>query len=335
MKKKFFILCAALVWTVALMAQSIAVVKADGSTTLVRTLGEAIAVVNENDGCVVYLPGGGFPVSDDSKITKKVTIIGIGHKANNDNVDGITSISGNLFFNEGSSGSAVVGCYITGDVNIGYDETAVNDILIKFCNLNSVQVKSIICLETMINQNYIRGNSNFNNSKANILNNVIHGFSGLQYGIVRNNIFIGGIVAYESGYERFSSYAFFSSSNCTMSDNIFVVKAYEAYGGVSNITSNNMGTSDYGDGFVNLGNIDWNDVFVNYNGGAISPVSDFHFKEAYKQYESQVGIYAGDGFNDAQIAPVPYIVAKRIDEQTDASGMLNVKIRVKAGGEEE
>ena len=76
---------------------------------------------------------------------------------------------------------------------------------------------------------------------------------------------------------------------------------------------------------------EWTDVFVNYNGGAVSPVSDFHFKEAYKQYESQVGIYAGTGFNDQQLAPVPYIIAKDVDEQTDAQGKLNVRIRVKAG----
>ena len=76
---------------------------------------------------------------------------------------------------------------------------------------------------------------------------------------------------------------------------------------------------------------DWSEVFENYNGGAISPVSDFHFKGDYKQYESQVGVYAGGVDFDKQLAPVPYIVAKHVDEQTDASGKLNVKIRVKAG----
>ena len=75
----------------------------------------------------------------------------------------------------------------------------------------------------------------------------------------------------------------------------------------------------------------WNDVFENYNGGAISPVSDFHFKGDYKQYENQVGVYAGGVDFDKQLAPVPYIVAKQVDTETDASGKLNVKIRVKAG----
>ena len=76
---------------------------------------------------------------------------------------------------------------------------------------------------------------------------------------------------------------------------------------------------------------DWNDVFENYNNAAISPDSKFHFKGDYIQYENQVGIYAGTGFKDDGIAPVPYIVAKSIPEQTDAEGKLNIKIRVKAG----
>lgn len=328
MKRLFLTFVFAIVATLAAMAQQISVVSSGGSTSLYRTLQEAIE--GAEGGSVIYLPGGGFTISDDVKITKKLTIIGIGHYVKSGNADGITNIGGNLFFNQGSDGSAVMGCYITGNVYVGYDKTAVNDILIRYCNFNSVLVYSSICLETTVNQNYIRGNSSFNGSKANITNNVIHGFTGLQYGIVNNNIFIGGVGTTASGYPN-GNYVFLSSNNCTMNNNIFVVTAYEAYGNVSNITNNNLGKSNYGDDFINIGNVDWNDVFINFNGGAISPSSDFHFKEAYSQYENQVGIYAGDGFNDNQLAPVPYIVAKRVDEQTDASGKLNVKIRIKAG----
>ena len=328
MKKIILTLLLAIMATTGLYAQQISVVSSGGSTSLYRTLQEAIE--GASPGSVIYLPGGGFTISDEVKITKKLTIIGIGHYSKSGNVDGITNIGGNLFFNQGSDGSAVMGCYITGNVYVGYDETAVNDILIRYCNLNSVQVKSSICLETTVNQSYVRGNSSFNSSKANITNNVIHGFTGLQYGIVNNNIFIGGVYTNASGYPT-GYYVFLSSNNCMMNNNIFVVTAYEQYGSVSNTAHNNFGKSDYGIGFINIGGVDWNNVFINYNGGAISPASDFHFKEAYSQYENQVGIYAGTGFNDQQIAPVPYIVAKRVDEQTDASGKLNVKIRVKAG----
>lgn len=85
-----------------------------------------------------------------------------------------------------------------------------------------------------------------------------------------------------------------------------------------------------GDGCINLNDIDWNNVFVNYNEGAINTASDFHFKDEYKDYENQVGIYAGTGFSDEQKAPTPYIIEKEIDEQTDAQGKLKIKISVKA-----
>ena len=71
-------------------------------------------------------------------------------------------------------------------------------------------------------------------------------------------------------------------------------------------------------------------MFKNWNGGAINPMSDFHFKDEYQQY-SDVGIYGGTGFNDKQMAPIPFIVAKSIGEQTDAAGKLRIRVKVKAG----
>lgn len=104
MKKIFLILVVALMATVNASAQQIAVVT--GSATQVcQTLKEAIECAQ--DGSVIYLPGGGFAIHDSVKINKQLTIMGISHKANSDNADGCTKILGNLFFNEGSSNSAI------------------------------------------------------------------------------------------------------------------------------------------------------------------------------------------------------------------------------------
>jgi len=323
MKKKFFILCAALVWTVALMAQSIAVVTADGATTLVRTLDEAIAVVNENPGCVVYLPGGGFSVSDDSGITKKVTIIGIGHKAKNDNVDGVTTISGNLHFNGGSDGSALMGCYLTGYARIGYDGSTVNDILIRYCNLSRIEVYNN-GYGTIVNQNYIREHIWGGSSGTEITNNVCGKIDSTNGGLVSNNI----ITSYPSfqnvGYSIITNNVILNSSS-----------SFTIFGGAGNTFNKNMVFKSLGETdeeLIDLSGIAWDDVFVKPDGS--NSTSDYHFKETYSQYENEVGVYADGVEFDKQKAPVPYIVAKRIDEQTDASGRLSVKIRVKAGGEE-
>ncbi len=329
MKRTILTLFLAIMATTGLYAQQISVVSPGSETSLYRTLGEAIQ--GAEPGSVIYLPGGGFTISDDVKITKKLTIIGIGHKSDNDNVDGVTTISGNLFFNEGSSGSAVLGCYITGNVNIGEVGASVNDILIRYCNVSSIIVKNTSCLGTVANQNYFRGGFNAGDAKAEITNNIIKYIYKLDGGSVINNVITGG-----TG-QNASYYSLYYVNNSDIFGNIALLStaAGFCYSNTTDANSylRNMGFKAFSreDDFIDLTNTDPNEVFVNYNNNSVSPTSNFHFTEAYKQYENQVGIYAGTGFNDQQIAPVPYIVAKRVDEQTDASGKLNVKIRVKAG----
>ena len=324
----------ALVWTAALMAQRIAVVDSNGSTQIFNTLQAAIE--GAADGSVVYLPGGGFSIADSVKITKKLTIIGIGHYVESDNADGITTISGSLYYDNGSSGSAVMGCYITGSVWIGKDGSSVNDILIKYCNLNSVHIYNSICLGTIVNQNYIRShvcpNNDDNYATAEVTNNIVSRIHNLEQSLIANNIII-----YNSTYDY---KAMSKIKDSVIKDNIFLCSgSYYPCSSISNtMLSGNMGfLSGLYSGFVDenyiyMSGISKDDVFVKC--GDVSPASDFHFKDEYKQYENQVGIYAGDGFSDDQLPPVPYIVEKHIDQQTDASGHLNVRIRVKAGGTE-
>ena len=73
-----------------------------------------------------------------------------------------------------------------------------------------------------------------------------------------------------------------------------------------------------------------NDLFKNVNGWAVTPTSNFHFKEAYQQYESLCGIYGGTGFDDSALPPVPYISSKSIPGETDASGKLHIQVTVNA-----
>ena len=325
MTKKLFILCAAIVWTVSLMAQKISVVSPEGDTKLYKTLQEAIEGAAPES--VIYLPGGGFPIADNVKITKKLTIIGIGHKSSNDNVDGITTIGGNLFFDEHSSGSTVMGCYITGDINIGNDGNAVNDILVRYCNLNSVQIKNSSCKETVINKNYVRSPSWFGDTNAQITNNIMVGFRHVNGGTIKNNIITRWGDAYTGDLNNIYNSYFtknvwggvntdghgYSMSNNTFYDNL------------------GCGYGDEGKPFEN--GATWTHVFVNFN-EIPSPAYDYHFKEEFSSKYSDYGVYADGVDFDKQMAPVPYIVAKHVDEQTDAAGKLNIKIRVKASGEE-
>lgn len=343
--KKIFLLTAlaVLLGMASATAQQISVVTESGETTIYQTFQAAIE--GASDGSVIYLPGGGFIISDDLKITKRLTIIGIGHKSNNDNVDGTTTISGNLWFNEGSSGSGVMGCYITGNVNIGEGDATVNNVMVKCCNLNSVNVLNNTCLSTFVNQNYIRSNSNFNGAPGSITNNIMHSVKFVTGGTISHNIFLGQGNYIPSAQSQRPYYACVRADYSYINNNIMTPYIYsvDAYyvsqcaqyrlceGSYNNVINNITKKDNIGEECINLNDIDWNDYFKNYNGGSISTNSNFHTKDTYVQYENTHGVYGGTGFNDKQIAPVPYISAKHIDQETDASGKLSIRIRVKAG----
>lgn len=322
MKKYVLSLFVAMMATVAVQAQQIAVVSSEG-TSIYRSLATAISKAPTNS--VIYLPGGGFPLSDEVKITnKKLTIIGIGHKVQGENADGYTTITGDLQFDEGSDGSAVYGCYITGDIKIGGTTAGVNDVTVRYCNANLVNVMNANCLETVVNQCYLRGTSNFHGSNGRFTHNIASTIINIDNGFVEYNIFTTGSTIFGSPSSAYSE-------STSITGNIFT-------GNCSKYTTNcqtsgNMcmgGYVAFGDNPIRLeSGTGASQLFENPQG--VTPVSNYHFKEQYREYESQCGIYVNNGFDDDQLPPVPYIVAKRIPEQTDANGKLNIKVRVRAG----
>ena len=324
MKKFVLSLFVAMMATVAVQAQQIAVVSSEG-TSIYRSLATAITAAPDNS--VIYLPGGGFPLSDEVKITnKKLTIIGIGHKVQGENADGYTTISGNLQFDEGSNGSAVYGCYITGNVKIGTSTVVANDITVRYCNLNAVVVNNANCLETVVNQCYVRGTSDFHGANGHFTHNIAYSILNIDNGYVEYNIFttdqyIFGTSTYNSDHNQtestsvrgnvFTSNCSKLTTNCLTSDNM--------------VMNNN---SSYGDAAIHLSKAT-SEVFENPRG--VTPFSNYNFKQDYQEYQNRCGVYVSNGFDADQLPPVPYIVNKRIPEQTDADGKLNIKVRVKAG----
>lgn len=306
-------------------AQQISVVSSDGTTSLYETLNEAIN--GAIDGSVIYLPGGGFTIPSDVRINKRLTIIGIGHRYDNDNVDGATIISGYLYFDEGSDGSALMGCYVKNDVYIGIGGRTVNNILIRYCNLYSVRVMNNTCQGVVVDQNYIRFGAGFSGSPSIFTHNISPWVFDLDGGMIKYNIFTSIFDQHWNAIYIWGTMAY--CDNDQISNNILITGDNTGEGTNNVITHNMLNGTDWGDDPVTISG-DWNDVFVNYNDATITPSSDFHFTEAYNQYSS-CGIYGGTGFNDHQTAPVPYIVSKEVAEQTDASGHLNITVVVKAG----
>ena len=329
MKKKLLVLFA-LVASMTVSAQQIAVVKG-GETKLYNTLKEALE--GAESGSVVYLPGGGFPIADSDTIRKRLTIIGITHKASSDNVDGRTTISGNLIFGEGSTGSALMGCYVTGNVNIGSKTSAVTDIMLRYNNINAVIVNNSECRNIVINQNYIRNTSDMGQTNAKITNNIVHSIKNVNGGYVAYNVITAYFSIWRSSVH--SDYYVMSASNSPICNNVFLQKAmsgsavyWQFFTGSDNDVINNMAHKrNWGTDGISI-EVEWTDVFEKNSG--VSTASKYHFINDYKDYEGKVGIYAGTGFSDGALPPVPYIKDCKVDEQTDAEGKLNIRINVKA-----
>lgn len=296
MKHLFLTLLVMLMTVATLTAQQIAVVSSSGSTKVFNTLDEAIK--GASAGSTIYLPGGGFQVS--TKIDKQLTLLGISHKGNSVNADGNTSISGNLDFAPGSDGSAVMGVYLHGDINIGV-EGCVSNITVKYCNINSIRVKTDKCPGIYVNQNYLRSSSSFGYSNVVFTNNVSNYIENINGGTIEYNI-IGG-----------SSPGFYNRS-------IFAENSNSKYNVLLTYTN---GADDIG----SISNFDFGN-FIDWKG--ITSQSDCHFKDEYTG-DKNVGIYAGGtGFSDGCLPPAPHIVEKAVAEQTDANGKLHISVKVKA-----
>ena len=333
--KRNALIAVAFAATITAGAQNIAVVCPGDTTSLYQSLDEAIKKAKPKS--IIYLPGGGLTVSDSTKIDKQLTIMGVSHRGDTDNADGATVISGNLNFVGGSSRSAVMGVYLKGDVYIGTETDSVTNFTLRYCNVNSVQVKHSGSTGMIVNNNYIRSTSFFGQTNPKITNNIAHSFYDINGGQITNNVITsygtiwGGAGSYGSWYYTQA----IGADNSIITYNVLIDPSDRLKGSNCYVSHNLLQSSDVkwatnndiADDNVELENIDWGQVFKNSNGVLLS--SNYKYKEEYMQY-SDIGIYGGSSFNDKGLAPIPRIVSKEVDEQTDGTGKLTIKVKVVA-----
>ncbi|MCR5066031.1 MAG: hypothetical protein K6A67_09740 [Bacteroidales bacterium] len=328
--KRLALLAFALVATITVGAQNIAVVSPSDSTNVYQTLDEAIAHATDNS--TIYLPGGGLFVTDSAVINKRLTIIGVSHRYDTDNVDGATLVNGNLSFAENSSGSAVMGIYLTGNINIGTPTDSVLNVTIRYCNINSVQVMNKSCSGIIINQNYIRGTSSFSQSNPKITYNILHSLWAINGGTISNNIItnqgkiFGGYGSYGAWYHE----QVIGADNTIIKNNVIInPEGYNVLKGKGCTIYKNMLRSEWGEECVVIATeIPWTDVFKGFKKD-VNILSDFTFKNDYMKY-NDIGINWGIDFDDKALAPIPRIISKKIDDQTNSDGKLLIEVTVKA-----
>ena len=252
MKRFILLIIALVIISFNVSAQQIAVVNGSGNTSIYDSFDSAIT--SAPSGSTIYLPGGGFQHDPEVKITRRLTIMGISHKSTSENADGNTLIGGNICFAPGSDGSAIMGCYLTNDVQIG-DGGRVSNILLKYNNINSIQVMTDSCPGIKVNQNYVRSASNFRGSNVYYSNNISHYIDGVHSGIVEYNTFIG----YRSATYTYLQFCV-NGSNYTSKYNIICEKLSGSLDDVGSIN-------------IDMGR--WAKVYQ-----GISTKSDLHFKDS-------------------------------------------------------
>ena len=312
MKTKLFTLILSFVALTTVNAQQISVVSPSNQTTLYTDLNEAIT--NAAAGSTLYLSGGGFQVS--TNISKKLSIIGVGHRAVNDNADGNTVISGNLTFESGSDNSVVTGVYLSGNINI----TSVNNMLIRYCNVDNINISGD-CLNVSINQNYVRNDINGGGGAHNITNNIASIIHNIDGGIIDHNVIVHSL----------GKYLFIGSTytiNSQITNNIILNASYSPSGTISN----NIYKVELGENSIVV--TDFNEIFEGPNNG-VSTTSNFKLKGSKGKNAgtdgTDIGIYGGTtGFKDSALPPGPRIAKKEVSEETDGSGNLRVKLKVVA-----
>lgn len=327
MKRNLFI-AVAFFATMTVSAQNIAAVSPENETTIYQTLDDAVS--KAADGSIIYLPGGGFQIQDATKITKKLTIMGVSHRGDTDNADGATIISGNLNFEGGSDGSSVIGAYVSGAINVGTYKDSVTNLTIRFCNVGSINVKHSQSSGLIVNQSYMRENCNFGSCDVRLENNILFSVQNVNGGIINHNIIVSKHSIYGNG-----TYSLFDIKSSSITNN-FILDNW-GHRGSNCYVSNNCAGSQLGDECVVLDDgTTWDDVFIANKGVKIS--SNYHLKEGMDESKfmgtdgTVIGIYGGSSFKDGADAhaPIPRIISKKIDEQTDGSGKLHIEVTIKA-----
>ncbi len=335
-----------LISSLSVKAQSRFVVQNAAGATIYNTLDSALNYSVSGD--TIYIPGGAFNIGN-KQISKKLQIIGVGHYADSSTATHITSITGNLYFLSGSSGSSIHGIYLSGDVRLGTNGSnmQVNDIQVIRSNIAGV----VLSMDTytnnpsssghLISESVVRNTIHILHTQnvlieKTIIQGAVQSFNGNLY--VRNCIFTGAEGC--PGYNVNGTSALFEN-------NIFYNNSFGCSGSplaysTSCIYNNNLFTSgisvpsgtNIGNG--NITNHPQASVFVNHSGTTFSYLSNFHLNAACTGINAatdgtDIGLYGtAIPFKEGAVPFNPHIIQASVGTNTNTSGEVNVQIKVSA-----
>jgi len=339
---------------VDLFAQVITIQQPTGELLTATSFKEA--VTKAPAGSIVYLPGGSI-ATEEVKIDKKLSIIGVGHHPDSTSATTATYLNGNIILATGADNSYLSGFYLTGAIVLGDTKISFNisNITVTRCNVAHIYLNydpvnySSLGQNFNINECIIRGDFWGTNAKNCVVKNCIFQHYILKFNGANffNCIFLindplnAGYI--NGGYysERrlqnclfqncifvtgFTSYLYYYISNCVFDNNIFTINQTIPWNG---------GTESSISGSGNIVNYLQTAIFENQTGNVFDYKHDYHLKATCAGKNKgtdrkDIGIYGGDGFKDGALPLTPHIYYKEIAPSTDANGMLKVRVKVRA-----
>ncbi len=316
-------------------SQSWFVRSGSGSTTVYRSFDSVIA--NYQQGDTVYLPGGTFSIGT-AILSRKVIMYGAGHYPDSAAATGRTILNGAIRITNGASGSIIQGFYLSGNINLGTDNSNsnINGLVIQRCNINDFMLSA--------HDNYNGLGSNIMLRECVVRNNV--NFRYAKDVLIENSFINGGLYNFD-GSIKVANCIVFGSGNSIyygasslFENNIFLMQGTFNYGSGSNTYRNNifknanpLVASDIGE--QNLFSV--NNLFVqaatsfdyglNFHLAAGSPAI------GAGKGGTDCGIYGGArAYKEAAIPSNPHVRTKNIADNTNAAGQLQVQATVVAQG---
>lgn len=324
------------------LAQSPVALHHAGGVTMFYTSSAFTDAYNASaSGDTIYLPGGFFA---GITIDKRLAIIGAGHHPDSSANTYATQINGSLTLGANADSCHFEGMHITGHLNVTAAGNKTDRLRIRRniidgnFSLNGDRTNPSLHVE--ISGNVIRGSLDLSNTlNVVVCNNIIQ--SRLHYawqGSISNNVFTTQPYV---GYPIYHYNIIYDCDNSLIENNVFAGSDQTfgfAYCDNSIIRKNLIAVSniDYGNN-VQSGNytgVGAANLMVNFTSSSFIYTDNYHLKTPGTHIGNDgtvVGIYGGlRPWKEGSLPLNPHIQAKTIADKTDASGRIQVQVKVVA-----
>ncbi len=328
MKSKILMLCLFL-FSVKSKGTIITVDNKTGSPAQYSILQDAINAASAND--TLYISGSSLNYGSVS-INKKLTIIGSGKRYNLPG-NSTTNINGNIYLQNGSSGTSFMGMSILMVGTAMTCDSGISNISFLNCEIAFTCIFGNYADNWLFegclfhDNNNFYGNTGYGQVISNITyqNNIIAGSSILGLGgnnivtglIIKNNIFYSA----QTNTDAFSLNNNVSVTGFTLENNIFFISkcGYNTYSGLASYLDNcsYLSSEPLSNGGSSIGNINTDPMLVNFPGigsDVWDPSFDFHLQNGSPcigtgTLGTDMGVYGGNQrFNASVLPPIPQII---------------------------